>query len=107
MFGVTTRACGSSSAHSICTSVVVQQSRACRRREHWIDDDQRQLELPDRGGHRFDDRRVAEHAGLCRVDLDVAGDGFDLRRDEIGGERRGFDDAGVLWAVIAVIALAP
>jgi hypothetical protein len=37
----------------------------------------------------------------------VAGDGFHLRRHEIGGERDNVHDPDVLWAVTAVIALVP
>ena len=39
-------------------------------------------------GHRLDDGRVGEHAGLHGVDADVAGDGLDLRGDEIGRQRQ-------------------
>ena len=75
---------------------------------HRIDDDQRQLELRDRRRDGFDDRRVAEHAGLGGVNRDVAGDRFDLRGDEIG--RRAATTAvtpTVFCAVMAVIALVP
>ena len=34
-----------------------------------------------------------EHAGLGRVDTDVGDDGLDLRRDEIGRQRRRLRDA--------------
>ena len=51
---------------------------------------------------------VAEHAGLRGVELDVAGDRFDLRRDEIGGERPTTAvTPTVFCAVIAVMALVP
>ena len=67
----------------------------------------RQVELLDRRGDRFDDRRGGQHAGLGRVDLDVAGDRFDLRGDQIGDEGQTAVTPTVFCAVMAVIALVP
>ena len=69
-------------------AVVVEQALAALRHHHRIDDHERQIQLLDRRRDGFDDRRVGEHAGLRGVNLDVAGDGFDLRRHEIGRQRR-------------------
>ena len=67
MFGVTTRARGSSSRAERAHAVLVEQAVAARRHQHRIDDDQRQLQLGDRRGHRLDDRGVGEHADLGGV----------------------------------------
>ncbi len=75
-------------------ALVVQQFVAACRGEHGIDDQQRQIEFLDRRRHRLDDGRVAEHAGLHRVNLDVARHRLHLHRHEIGGEDERVDDAG-------------
>ena len=87
MFGVTTRARGSSSVHHRLHAILVEQPLAALGDHHRIDDDERQIQLRDRRGHRFDDRRGGQHAGLRRVDRNVAGDRLDLRRDEVGAQR--------------------
>ena len=69
---------------------------------------QRQVELVDGGRHRLDDRGVGQHAGLRGVHVDVAGDGLDLRGDEVG--RHGVErptTPTVFCAVTAVMALVP
>ena len=66
MFGVTTRARGSSSRLIASHPILVEQPVAALRDHHGIDDDVRQIESRDRGGDRFDDRRGGEHADLRR-----------------------------------------
>ena len=93
MFGVTTRARGSSSTRSVWMPSSSSRRVAARRDHHRVEDHQRQIQLLDRRGNRFDDGRRREHADLGRVDADVAGDRFDLRGDEIGRQRRERRDA--------------
>ena len=89
-------------------AVVVEQAVAALGDHHRIDDDERQLELLDRRGHRLDDRRVGQHAGLGGVDRDVAGDRFDLRGDEVGAAAARPPTTPIVFcAVTAVIALVP
>ena len=73
--------------------IVVQQASAAFRDHHRVDDHQRQVQFLDRRGNGFDDRRRREHADLGGVQGDVAGDRFDLRRDEVGRQRQHLDHA--------------
>ena len=73
-------------------AVIVEQAISARRCEYRIDDDEGQFELFDRGGDGLDDRGVAEHARLCGVRLDVAGNGLNLRRHQIRRQRLRLDD---------------
>ena len=75
----------------------VEQVIAALGDHHRIDDEVGQLERLDRGGHRLDDRRVGEHAGLDRVAAEVGDHRLDLRGDEIiGNDVHALDADGVL-----------
>ena len=65
-------------------AVFVEQSLPAFGHENRIHDHQGQLELFDGGDDRFDDRGICEHSDLGRIDLQIAGDRFDLRGDEVG-----------------------
>ena len=109
MFGVTTRARGSSSADQHLHAVVVEQAR---RRSTTRSPDRRRraaaraLRSPPPPLRRSRRSPACRSSTACSVD--VAGDRFDLRGDQIGGERRHAAATPVVFcAVMAVIALVP
>ena len=108
MFGVTTSASGSSSRTDRVDRGLLEQPVAALGDHHRIDDQVREAEASDRGGHRLDDRGVRQHAGLDRVGADVADNRLDLRGDEIGATAPPTAvTPSVFCAVTAVIALVP
>ena len=89
MFGVTTRARGSSSRAERPHAVGVEQAVAARRRQHRIDDHQRQVELSMAAATASTMAASPSMPVLVACSVDVAGDGFDLRRDGIGRRHGG------------------
>ena len=69
-------------------AVRVEQARSGRRREHGIEDDERQFQVLDCSGDRFGDGGRRQHAYLGRLNLRVGGNRLNLCRDEVCGERR-------------------
>ena len=108
MFGVTTRARGSSSARIARTPSSSSERSPLLATITGSTTTIGRSSSRDRGRHRFDDRRRGQHAGLGGMDLDVAGDRFDLRDDDVGVRRPTTAvTPTVFWAVMAVMALVP
>ena len=73
-------------------SFVIEQRFAAGRHDHGSTT-RNGISRFNRGGNRLDDCRIGEHAGLGGVNANVRHDGFDLRSDEVGSERRRRRDA--------------
>jgi len=76
--------------------VIVEEACAAFGHHHRIHDDERQLELGNGGRDGLDDRGGGEHAGLGRVECEIAGDRFYLRGHEVGRERDDSCDAACI-----------
>lgn len=96
MFGVTTNAFGRRRFHRF-DRVVCGQAVSALRKHDGIDDDERNVEVRDRPGHRFDCARRCQHSRLCGIRAEIDHYRLDLLADEF---RRHFgkrhDAAGVL-----------
>ena len=93
MFGVTTRARGSSSARMTSMPSSSSSGSPLVAISTGSTTTLRQFEFVDGGSDRFDNRRRRQHAGLRGMELDIAGNGLDLCRHEICHQRFDRDDA--------------